>query len=121
MRLQTPDKIRDLQRGLDRKAKRAPRCRFSLLNDKVGREDSLQPAYRTVRANGGAPGLDGVRLASRERGERAQLSVSPSCRRHCRRRPTEPSPCGGSLCPRPRGSRGLGEFLPCGTAEPRGR
>jgi len=60
MSLETPERIRSLQKKLYCKAKTEPDFRFYLLYDKVWREDILDHAYELARANGGAAGMDGM-------------------------------------------------------------
>jgi hypothetical protein len=59
MSLETPEKIRTLQRKLYLKAKAEPSYRFYLLYDKIWREDIFRHAYALVKANKGAAGVDG--------------------------------------------------------------
>ena len=102
MSLQTPEKIRTLQRKLYCKAKAEPAFRFYLLYDKICREDIVRHAYALTRANAGAPGVDGVTFAQietdgRERwlsGLREEL-VSKTYRPAPVRRVTIPKPGGG--------------------------
>jgi RNA-directed DNA polymerase len=53
-------KVRQLQRTLYLKSKQEKEVRFYSLYDKVCREDVLWEAWRQVKVNKGAPGIDGV-------------------------------------------------------------
>jgi len=82
VRLATPQAIRELQRALYRRAKQSPQQRFYSLYDKVYRADIVAHAYALNRANGGAPGPDGVTFEQVESaGVQAMLTqVSESLR-----------------------------------------
>jgi RNA-directed DNA polymerase len=60
--LTAPDKVRQLQITLYRKAKSKPEYRFWSLYGEVQRVDVLAAAWRRVKANAGAAGVDGVTI-----------------------------------------------------------
>jgi group II intron reverse transcriptase/maturase len=60
------DKVRQLQRRLWRAAKRQPGRRFHALMDRIYRRDVLWEAWRRVKQNRGAAGIDAMTLADVE-------------------------------------------------------
>lgn len=60
------DKVRQLQRRLWVAAKRHPGRRFHALYDRIGRDDVLREAWRRVKRNRGAAGVDEQTLAGVE-------------------------------------------------------
>jgi len=115
MSLTTPDKIRTFQRKLYCKAKAEPAFRFYVLYDKICREDILHHAYRLVRANAGAPGVDEVTFAQiEERGLEAWLA---GLREELVSKTYRPDPVRRVMIPKPNGEgeRARSAFQPSGT------
>jgi RNA-directed DNA polymerase len=108
MSLQTPDKIRMLQRKLYLKAKAEPDYRFYLLYDKIYREDILEHAYDLMRANHGAPGVDGVSFAMIEAEGREEWLAG--IRKELQEKTYRPAPVRRVMIPKPggKGERPLG-------------
>ena len=79
------DPVRALQRTLYRSAKSQPARRFHALYGHIARSDVLWRAWSDVRANRGAPGVDGVSVDDVEAlGVAGVLGRLP---RRCGRRP----------------------------------
>ena len=103
MSLETPSKIRTLQRKLYRKAKDESNYRFYLLYDKIYREDILAQAYDWAKAHQGAPGVDGQTFAGIEFWGREKWLAK--LRDELRTKGYQPQPVRRVMIPKPGGGQ----------------
>ena len=61
-RVAIPQKLANLRVKLGQKAKQEPKFRFYVLYDRIYRMDTLETAWKMEKANGGAAGVDGLRI-----------------------------------------------------------
>jgi len=98
-RARARDHTRELQRALYRAAKASPKRRFHALYDKVYDLEVLWSAWGAVRANRGAPGIDGETIEGIE--HRGVASFLASSGRNCSRGHIGQRQRAGSRFPKP--------------------
>ena len=94
--------VRTLQRALSRPSTQDQQKRLYSLDDQVGRADVLWAAWRQVKANQGAPGVDGMAIAWRINpgDEKERIPQRPAALRAHR---SQCAPVRGGESPKPQG------------------
>ena len=99
-RIRTPDKVRQLQIALYRKAKAEPKYRFWSLYGELLRLDVLDTALAAQRRNGGEAGVDGESLAAIHASPQARQQWLDRLREELRTKTYRPSPVRRVLIPK---------------------
>ncbi len=97
--------LSSLRYKLGLKAKQEPKFRFYALYDKIYRTDVLEAAYARVRQNGGAPGIDGVRIKDIEAGDGGDIAFLAKVRKQLRQKTYMPVPIRRVYIPKSDGSK----------------
>jgi group II intron reverse transcriptase/maturase len=114
--LPAPDKVRQLQITLYRKAKSNPEYRFWSLYGEVQRADVLQAAWRRVKANAGAAGIDGVTIEDLTADTQVEAAWMAALREELHAKTYRPSPVSRVKIP-----KASGGFRPLGIPTVRDR
>jgi group II intron reverse transcriptase/maturase len=103
--IQTPEKVRKLQRTLYRKAKAEPGYRFWSLYGELTRSDLLEHALKLVVRNGGASGVDGQTIADIAVKEETRQPWLEALQRELQNKTYRPSPVRRVYIPKSNGGQ----------------